>query len=278
MLCNVLIYWKDLYHLQTILIQLYVRPTNLTYRLKLAYHLHHHFHFWISSNSFIYIISQLNCIVSKSREQVFFYMKKKHISFITNMTRSYYPRGHGHLHLNHPWSSILYAWFVWYMLSGREDTYFYAPLEKGGILLCNYRSVGRSVSMSVCWFVDQVLSGQYLLTPSFDQYQTWCKGCPQWVDDPYWSLGHIITGQGQPTLLRPVCCLVNICWLLHLINTKLGAGVALNGYMIPIDFEVTYSKVKIKPLFSAHCVVRSISFEPFTWSIPNLVFGVALNE
>ena len=44
--------------------------------------------------------------------------------------------------------------------------------------------------------------------------------------------------------------------------------------MIPIDFEVRYSKVKVKPLFSAHCVVRSISFDPFTWSIPNLVQGL----
>ena len=41
--------------------------------------------------------------------------------------------------------------------------------------------------------------------------------------------------------------------------------------MIPIDFQVTCSKVKVKPLFSDHCVVRSISFDPFTWSIPNLV-------
>ena len=36
---------------------------------------------------------------------------------------------------------------------------------------------------------------------------------------------------------------------LHLINTKLGAGVALNEKMIPIDFRVTCSKVKVKPLF-----------------------------
>ena len=44
--------------------------------------------------------------------------------------------------------------------------------------------------------------------------------------------------------------------------------------MIPIDFQVTCSKVKVKLLFSAHCVVRSISFDPFIWSIPNLVQGL----
>ena len=81
-------------------------------------------------------------------------------------------------------------------------------------------------------------------------------------------------GQGQTALLSPLCCPLNIFSPLHLINTILGAGVALNEYMIPIDFQVTCSKVKVKPLFSAHCVFRSISLEPFTWSIPNLVKGL----
>ena len=78
--------------------------------------------------------------------------------------------------------------------------HFCAPLEKGGILFWNCRSVG----MSFCRSVDQVLSAQYLLTPSLDQYQTWCRGCPQWVDDPYWFSGHMFKGQGQTTLLSPV--------------------------------------------------------------------------
>ena len=73
-----------------------------------------------------------------------------------------------------------------------------------------------------------VFFAQYLLTPSLDQYQTWCRGFPHWVDDPYWFSGHMLKGQGQTTLLSPVCCPLNIFWLLHLINTKFGAGVALN--------------------------------------------------
>ena len=52
-----------------------------------------------------------------------------------------------------------------------------------------------------------MLFAQYLLTPSFDQYQTWCRGCT-------------------------------------------------NKIMISIDCEVTCSKVKVKPLFWAQCVVR----------------------
>ena len=117
------------------------------------------------------------------------------------------------------------------------------------------------------------------------------------------------------SLLSSVCCQLNIFWPLHLINSKLGAWVALNEWMIPIDLQVTCLKVKVKPLFLsqvccplnifwtlhffvqglllmsrwsllifrshdprsrsnhswAQCVVRSISFGPFTWSIPNLV-------
>ena len=49
------------------------------------------------------------------------------------------------------------------------------PLKKGAYC---FATVGRSV----CRSVDQVLSDQYLLTPSLDQYQTWCRGFPQWVD------------------------------------------------------------------------------------------------
>ena len=41
-----------------------------------------------------------------------------------------------------------------------------------------------TVSWSVCRSVD-------LLTPSLNQYQTWCKGCPQWVDDPYSQFRHV---------------------------------------------------------------------------------------
>ena len=60
---------------------------------------------------------------------------------------------------------------------------------------------------------------------SFDQYQTWCRGSPQWVDDLYWFSGHMFKGQGQTTLLSPICCPLNIFWPLHLINTKDGHGL-----------------------------------------------------
>ena len=54
------------------------------------------------------------------------------------------------------------------------------PLKKGAYCFATVgRSVCRSVGRSVCGSVDQVLSDQYLLTPSLDQYQTWCRGEPQ---------------------------------------------------------------------------------------------------
>ena len=72
------------------------------------------------------------------------------------------------------------------------------------------------------------LSPQYLLTPSHHQYQTLCRDCPQWVDDPYWFSGHMFKGQGQTTILSSMCCPISIFWTLYVINIKLGAGVALN--------------------------------------------------
>ena len=89
---------------------------------------------------------------------------------------------------------------------------FMPPLKKGAYC---FATVGRSVCRrSVGRSVDQVLymSAQYLLTPSLDQYQTWYRGWPQWVDDPYWFSGHMIKGQGQTILLSPLCCLPYFFW------------------------------------------------------------------
>ena len=149
---------------------------------------------------------------------------------------------------------------------------FMPPLKKGAYC---FATVGRSV----CRSVDQVLSGQYLLTPSLDQYHTWCRGCPQWVYEPYWfshftcskvkikvkplisdhcvvrliffgpftwSIPNLV--QGFPSMIRwsllifrshvqrsrsnhssqPTVLSAQYLWPLHLINTKLGVGVALN--------------------------------------------------
>ena len=98
-----------------------------------------------------------------------------------------------------------------------------------------------------------VLSGQYLLNPLLDQYQTWWRGCPQWVDDPYFR-SHVQRSRSNHK--------VNIFWPLHLINTKLGAGVAPNKLLIPIYFQVTCSKVKVKLLFWAQRVIHFIYFNP----------------
>ena len=43
--------------------------------------------------------------------------------------------------------------------------------------------------------------------------------------------------------------------------------------MIPIDSQVTCSKVRVKPLLSPLCCPFKI-FWPFTWSVPNLVQGL----
>ena len=61
-----------------------------------------------------------------------------------------------------------------------------------GLYVDRYLYVGRYVGQSVC---RPNVSAQYLLTPLLDQYQTWCRGCPQWVYDPYLFSDHMFKGQ-----------------------------------------------------------------------------------
>ena len=77
------------------------------------------------------------------------------------------------------------------------NLHFYAPLEKGGILFCNCRSVG----LSVC-------RPSVVRSISFDPF-TWSiqnlvHGLPFRVDDPYWFSVHMFKGQGQTIFLSPV--------------------------------------------------------------------------
>ena len=118
-----------------------------------------------------------------------------------------------------------------------------------------------------------VLSAQYLLTPSLDQYQTWCRGCPQWVDDPYWFSGHIFKGQcqttPQPTVLSDQ----------YLLTPSLDQYQTwCRGWPKWVDDPYWFSghifKGQVKPLFLALFVVRSISFDPLILSIPNFVQGL----
>ena len=94
-------------------------------------------------------------------------------------------------------TSVLYLIF---------DVIFMPSLKKGAYCFCNCQSVGRSV--------DQVLSTQYLLTPSLDQ--TWCRGCPPWVDDPFWFSGQRSKSNHsfEPSVLSTLYILIS-CLLLQ---------------------------------------------------------------
>ena len=75
-------------------------------------------------------------------------------------------------------NSIIHDKTQCWFLRSASCFYFYAPLKKGTYCFATVgRSVGLSVGRSVCRSVDQVLSAQYLLTPSLDQYQTRCRDC-----------------------------------------------------------------------------------------------------
>ena len=69
-----------------------------------------------------------------------------------------------------------------YLIRLSNVYFFMPPLKKRAYC---FATVGRSLGRSVC-------RPCVLLTPSLDQYQTWCRGCHRWVDDPYWfSRSHV---------------------------------------------------------------------------------------
>ena len=73
-------------------------------------------------------------------------------------------------------------------------------------------SVVRSISFNLLtWSIPNLVQGLSSISRSFLLIS-----------------GHIFKSQGQITLLSSLCCPLNTSWPLHLINTKLGAGVALN--------------------------------------------------
>ena len=88
---------------------------------------------------------------------------------------------------------------------------------------------------------DQVLSTQYLLTPSLDQYQIWCRGCAQYVNDPYRFSGHMFKGQSQTILLSQVCCLAYLLWTGFASTEKINLNFAPWGaYMFLKHFLFLY--------------------------------------
>ena len=125
------------------------------------------------------------------------------------------------------------------------------PMKKGAYC---FATVSRYVCLLVC-------RPNVVCSISLDQYQTWCRGCSQWVDDPYWFSGHKFNGQGQTTLSSPLCCQYLLTASLDQYQTWcrgcpqwLDAPYWFSGHMFNGQGQTTLSS----PL----C---------FTWSIPNLV-------
>ena len=115
-----------------------------------------------------------------------------------------------------------------------------------------------------------VLSPRYLMTASFDQYQTWCRGCPQWVDDPYWFSGRSRSNHSSQPFVLSAQYLLTLSLDQYQTWCKgcpqwVNGPYWFSGHMFKVDGQTTF----LSPL----CCPFNI-FDPFTWSIPNLVQGL----
>ena len=59
-----------------------------------------------------------------------------------------------------------------------------------------------------------------------------------------------------------------ILWLLCILITELETVITSRKQIFPIAFQITWSKDKVKHVVFLLSVVRSISYNPFTWKIP----------
>ena len=115
------------------------------------------------------------------------------------------------------------------------------------------------------------------MTPLLDQYQTWWRGCPQWVDDPYWFSGHMFKGQGQTTLLS---CVVHFIYFNPLLTcfgqVKINLNFAPLGGGGHICFSETFLVYycilhHIKVFISLYFYVKRLVFQ-LRWRIKYLIF------
>ena len=93
-----------------------------------------------------------------------------------------------------------------------------------------FATVGRSVGQSVGMLVGLSVYRPSVVRSISVYPFTWSipklvQGLPSISRWPLLYSGHMFKDQGQTTLLSPVCCPLDIFWPLHLIYTKLGAGV-----------------------------------------------------
>ena len=116
-------------------------------------------------------------------------------------------------------------------------------------------------------FEPSVLSAQYLLTPSLDQYQTLFRGCPQWVDDPCWFSGHMLKGQCQTTLHSPLCYPLNIFWPLNWSIPNLVQGLHPCFVHISSNFEFCTKGVYIYVESSDQRSLSSCMIEELYFSV-----------
>ena len=132
-----------------------------------------------------------------------------------------------------------------------------------------------SKSRSIHSFEPTVLSAHYLLNPSLDQYQTWWRGCPQSVDDPYWFSVHMFKGQGQTTLLNPTVLSAQYFFYPSTWSIpNLVKGLPSMSRWSLLIFESHDQRSRSNHSSQSHCVVCSIFFYPLHWSIPILVKGL----
>ena len=115
----------------------------------------------------------------------------------------------------------------------------------------------------------KLMSSQYLFTPSLENCQTWYSE----VDDPLWFWGHVVKGQGKTA---------NLWENLFAMSLDSFAGRCRPWFMYSeclfrIDFQVTWSKVKVTQVVFVQIMSTHISWFLSIWGDMIWKFSTSLD-
>ena len=138
------------------------------------------------------------------------------------------------------------------------------------MFLCPTLKKGAYCFAPIGWYVDKLMSAQYLLNPVLESCQTWYSECLYGVDDPFWFSGPMVKRQGQTAgLCSNVVCSISLDpFAGKLPNLKQWMSLESRWSLLISWSHYQRSSLNCWSLF--RCCLLNISW-PLCWKVAKLI-------